>query len=697
MPRALLALEHWQREQAGEAEKLLVNMYGEPDRTNPKRQGRLVTSPGTRDMDTGNVITGNVRALAQSDAFANGKVLILDGTTLRTWVPSTGTFGTITGTVSGTDRADVAFTQTELALLSGGTLYISSGSTIAAESDVDFPSGITSIAAMAQRILLTAGDGKFWYTDVLDAGSIGALNFYTAEASPDNLIAVRVYAEQALLFGSETVEMWYAEPSNADDPFSRSSSVVPVGCYCRDGIAITDKGPIWVAPDLTVRALAGADAPVVSPPWVTRMLAGTAPSDIMASWYSAEGQTFYCLNTSDFCAVWSVGGNWHLRETTEVKEAVVSVTLGNVTLSATGRLALTAVLQATLGNATLSAAGGVLIAGSLEATLGNATLTATILKGIEGALDVTLEDATLSGEIVLTPDNAGELNVTLDAATLASEGALAIAGTLEQTLAAAMLSAAGELASAFDADAQAFFDACDVEPSAGAKTAINDLVTGLKADAIWDELDAFWPMCMEDSQAGRLNLKSPGNFTLTAVNSPTFTAKFGWAGNQTSSYLNTGWDEATNGSNFTQNDASLGCWVDAGTDTLSTGVRVMGGTNNFIRPWFSLNRLNGSINSNSPNGNGSVTTRFGLSVLNRTNASTMELFRDGASLGTASSTSAAPTADDFFIGGYNNSGSPAGYSDNRISCAFVAGSLGETLQDALYDRLNTFRTAMAAL
>lgn len=314
MPRAFLADEHWQREQAGEPEKILANMYGEVDRTNPKRDKRLVTTPGTRDRDPANTITGNIRALGQADAFADGKVLILDGTTLRTWVPSAGTFGTISGTVTGTDRADVAFTQTELALLSGGTLFISDGSTIAAEADADFPATITSIATMAQRVLLTSTEGKFWYTDVLNAGSIGALQFYTAEAFPDNLIAVRVFAETALLFGSKSVEMWYSDPGNAADPFSRSSSVIPVGCLCRDGIAITDKGPVWVAPDRTVRAMAGADAPVISPPWVSRMLAGVDPADIMASTYEKDGHTFYNLNTPDFCATCDLfDGSWTRR------------------------------------------------------------------------------------------------------------------------------------------------------------------------------------------------------------------------------------------------------------------------------------------------------------------------------------------------------------------------------------------------
>jgi hypothetical protein len=313
MPRASLAFEHWQREQAGEAEKVLANMYAEPNRSNPKLEGHLVTTPGTR-LRTAGTITGTIRGMGQADAFASGHVIIVDGTTVRTWNPANASYGTISGTVTGSDRVDIAFSQTEMAILSGGSLYVSGGSTIAVVTDPDFPASITSIASMSQRILLTAGDGKFWYTDVLNAGSISALSFYTAEASPDNLIAVRVWAEQALMFGSETIELWYAEPSNANDPFSRSSSVVPVGCLARDTIAITTKGPVWVAPDYTVRALNGPDALVISPAWVSRVMGTVAPGDLIASTYEKEGHTFYVLNAPSFCAVCDLtDGSWHRR------------------------------------------------------------------------------------------------------------------------------------------------------------------------------------------------------------------------------------------------------------------------------------------------------------------------------------------------------------------------------------------------
>jgi hypothetical protein len=182
MPRALIAFEHWEREQAGEPEKTLVNMYGEEDRTNPNKDKRLVTTPGTLDRDTGDVIQGNIRALAQADAFASGSILILDGTTLRTRTAG-GTFGTISGTVSGSDRADVAISQTELAILSGGTVFVSGGSSIAAATDLDFPSGITSVAVMSQRLLMTAADGKFWFSSVLDFDDLTGLFFYTASGA----------------------------------------------------------------------------------------------------------------------------------------------------------------------------------------------------------------------------------------------------------------------------------------------------------------------------------------------------------------------------------------------------------------------------------------------------------------------------------------------------------------------------------
>ena len=316
MPPAQLASGHFERDEAGESERILINMYAEENSGDAARPVRLATAPGSIDRDTGNVIQGNIRALAQSDAFADGKVLILDGTTLRTWIPSSGAFGTITGTVSGSDRADVAFTQTELAILSGGTIYVSDGSSIAAAGDADFPTEITSIDTIGQRIVMTSSDGKWHWTEVLDIDNITGLSFYSAESQPDNLIAVRVMGELAYLFGGETIELWYNDAASATDPFSRASNVVARGCLCRDGIQELQSTLIFVAEDRTVCQLVGPEPSIISKPWIVRALKGVDAADIIATKYEDENHAFYCLNTPNDCMVYDLATQeWHKRKT----------------------------------------------------------------------------------------------------------------------------------------------------------------------------------------------------------------------------------------------------------------------------------------------------------------------------------------------------------------------------------------------
>jgi hypothetical protein len=315
--RANLALGHFEREQAGESERVLINMYAEPNGGDPSRPIRLVTTPGTMDVDTGNVIQGNVRGLHQSDAFASGKVLILDGTTLRTWVPSTGTYGTITGTVTGTDRADMAFTQTELAILSNGSLYVSDGSTIAVAGDVDFPANITSIWPSNQRILMSAADGKWYYTSVLDIDNITGTQFYSAESQPDNLIAGRHFKGRELLFGGETMEVWYNDAASTTDPYSRGSEVIDTGCRCRDGIQVLKDSVIWVTDDSEVAQWVGGEPQTISEPWLTRLLKAETDANIISTHYYADGQGHYCLNLTTGCYSYALKSKlWSKRQTT---------------------------------------------------------------------------------------------------------------------------------------------------------------------------------------------------------------------------------------------------------------------------------------------------------------------------------------------------------------------------------------------
>jgi len=111
----------------------------------------------------------------------------------------------------------------------------------------------------------------------------------------------------------------------------------------------------------------------------------------------------------------------YLAETSAIHSSANVITLGEVTLSATGTLPIVGTLSATFDDVTLSGTSSVLLTGSLGATLDDVTLSAdgtSGTTGIAGSLAVTLDDVTLNstGNLSL----AGSLSVTLDNVTMTS-------------------------------------------------------------------------------------------------------------------------------------------------------------------------------------------------------------------------------------------------------------------------------------
>lgn len=69
---------------------------------------------------------------------------------------------------------------------------------------------------------------------------------------------------------------------------------------------------------------------------------------------------------------------------------------------------------------------------------------------------------------------------------------------------------------------------------------IDDLISALEAAGVWARLSALYVTAAHDEQAARLNLKAPGLYTLSPVNSPAFTADLGWSGDGVDAWLDTG-------------------------------------------------------------------------------------------------------------------------------------------------------------
>ena len=453
MPRAALATSAALALVLGLLEKKCHNVYVEPNPNDPVRKIALIETPGTMARED---FAGAVRGMWQADGHASGNVLIAQGTTLSTFDPGTNTDSALTGTISGSDWGDFAFTETQGLGLFNGQPYASDGSLIrrasdgilddpnlaigstpanvatgafdysiagvtyskgavaagtapgndvvplglygavaldiasagtitaveapanatgyasaslaaaalptvaagfvrigyvtASKSDGAFTFGTTalnaanttvaytdravntgftdlltdageteytSVATLGQRGLLTFGP-RFAFTDVLDVTSTTPLNYYTAESSPDSLIAGRVVGQVYYLFGTKTIEPW-AQTGDADDPFAiQENATQQVGCACRDGIIRADNTLFFIDHAFNPRRLGQGGSPIINPedPWVTVLLKAAGAANIRGMVYEDNAHVFVIWRTPDGCVAYDIlTQQWHTRGT----------------------------------------------------------------------------------------------------------------------------------------------------------------------------------------------------------------------------------------------------------------------------------------------------------------------------------------------------------------------------------------------
>lgn len=327
MAEAQIAAGHYEPDGYGDARKFLVNLYTEPNGGDPQRPVRLVNTPGSRLLDDGTTLLTGVRGLFQADGYAGGKLIIPDGTTLRTYVPSTDTWGTVTGTLNGTDRVRAVFAETQAGFLANGHFYVSAsaGTSVALASDADWntllsdagETGFSSIATMGQRALLTYGS-RFGFSTTLQFNTTTTLSYYTAENAPDGIVAGVVLGDIYYVFGTQTIEPWVQTGDN-DDPFRPIvGQVIDRGALCRDGIVKLDNTLYFIGDDRAVYRLNGLTPQIINPkdPWITRYLQTVDSADIVCSTEEVEAHKFLKIWTPSKCLAYDVATDtWHIRKT----------------------------------------------------------------------------------------------------------------------------------------------------------------------------------------------------------------------------------------------------------------------------------------------------------------------------------------------------------------------------------------------
>lgn len=341
MPRAQLAIEH--NDRSGTHRQTCINLVPERTPQGPREyrlMGRpaLVTAPSPFDAGLG---AGPIRLLQQI-----GPVLFtLSGNTVYQDAVALG------GTVAAGGITQAAFTTNQSVIVAGYNAYVL-GASVTLISDVDLPDVVSVVYNSGYYLFAQRDSGVIWYSAFDDATDIDSLDFFTAEALPDNITRLMVLADEVVVFQTNSIEHMRFT-GNADLPFRRSiGRTQPWGCRSPYSIVALDGGLFFIGQDeaggLGVFRTNGGVPQRISSPTVDKFLsdAGADITDAIGLAVGKEGNGIYIITTAEGSYAYSIRANasfgrtdlWQKWESYDAQPWLPTVASGDYLGDASGNL-----------------------------------------------------------------------------------------------------------------------------------------------------------------------------------------------------------------------------------------------------------------------------------------------------------------------------------------------------------------------
>jgi len=297
----------------GYSQERALNWYARAFPTGASGELMLAPCPGfSKRKDIG---AGDVRAMLALGVFlyiaAGGKLWRLNYNT-----------GALTelGNIADDVATTMATTGTDVAVCAGGGLRAWSTDTASFHNPTaTLPfSDIGSVAAGDGYFVATEITGKrFAYSGLNDARTWDALDFYSAEADPDQIKRVVNAFQEFWIFGESTCEVWSVV--GGSDVLSRNpGGVFDTGIAWKASAVQLDDALYWVGDDKVVYRARGYQPQRVSQEGVEALLQDYDEDDALKFFrYVWKGHSFYVIRFPDRPA-WvydTTTGLWHERNT----------------------------------------------------------------------------------------------------------------------------------------------------------------------------------------------------------------------------------------------------------------------------------------------------------------------------------------------------------------------------------------------
>jgi hypothetical protein len=292
----------------------LVNMYAEDNPEGAKYPFTLYGTPGSKIWEdasfTGAFQGGQVMA-GSLYVFNENYVTRYDTSATPTDV------GNLTGSAVMLDLANNG-TQMVAVNPTDGTAFVITSTTVTQITDVDFPL-VDSVCFLDGYFIFSRKDtGKFIISSLYDGTTYDALDFATAEESPDNLVRVTAFNGALWLPGTDSYE-FYSNTGNADFPFEQIGGAVNTsrGIAARFAVAQEDNTMFFLGNDRVVYRMQGYSPVRVSTYAVEEDIESyDTIDDAFMFIYTQGGHKFVVLTfpTANATHVYDIStGIWHER------------------------------------------------------------------------------------------------------------------------------------------------------------------------------------------------------------------------------------------------------------------------------------------------------------------------------------------------------------------------------------------------
>ena len=231
---------------------------------------------------------------------------------------------TLYGAINSTGgMVSMAENETQLIIVDGsdGWIFTFATNTFTKITDEGFVNGKHIVNIDGFFVKNCSNSGEFDWSNLRDGTKWDALNFATAEGSPDNLVSIGKINNELWLFGDKSTEIWY-DTGDSTSQFKRvNQGFIDIGCAAEWSIATINNSIFWLGANQQGQGIvwmASCPIPQRISTHSEEYSIGkmTDISDAVAFCYQQEGHSFYVLTfpTGNKTLVYDLSTQmWHER------------------------------------------------------------------------------------------------------------------------------------------------------------------------------------------------------------------------------------------------------------------------------------------------------------------------------------------------------------------------------------------------